>query len=66
MRGVGEGGKGVRSYVLVYIPERRILGSFRFVGKARKLATELAPTLLHGLPSPDQEGIVERYRKEAS
>jgi hypothetical protein len=28
------------------IPERRILGTFRFVGKARALASELAPTLL--------------------
>jgi len=51
---------GVRSYVLVYIPERRILGSFRFVGKARALAAELAPTLLYGLPPPDPGGVLDR------
>ncbi|MEA2691386.1 MAG: hypothetical protein QOJ16_773 [Acidobacteriota bacterium] len=54
-RGNGGGGQvweGSKAYSLVYIPERRILASFRFVGKARKLAAELAPTLLHGHPPP--------------
>jgi hypothetical protein len=53
-RGHGGGGQaweGSKAYSLVYLPERRILGSFRFVGKARALAAELAPTLLHGAPA---------------
>ena len=49
---VGREYKGIRSYTLVYLPERRILGSFRFSGKARGLAAELAPTLLRGGPAP--------------
>jgi len=62
---VGREYKGIRSYTLVYLPERRILGSFRFSGKARRLAAELAPTLLHGLPPPDPGGIVEQCRPAA-
>ncbi|HEV7518688.1 MAG TPA: hypothetical protein VGR07_20520 [Thermoanaerobaculia bacterium] len=58
--------EGSKAYSLVYIPERRILGSFRFVGKARALAAELAPTLLHGLPPPDPGEIVERVHAVAS
>jgi hypothetical protein len=49
--GGGRAWEGSKAYSLVYIPERRILGSFRFVGKARALAAELAPTLLHGAPA---------------
>ena len=58
-RGNGGGGQvweGSKAYSLVYIPERRILGSFRFATKARQLAAELAPTLLHGLPPPGSTG----------
>lgn len=60
-RGHGGGGQvweGSKAYCLVYIPERRILGSFRFATKARQLAAELAPTLLHGLPPPGSTGEV--------
>jgi hypothetical protein len=68
-RGNGGGGQtweGSKAYSLVYIPERRILGSFRFVGKARALAAELAPTLLHGLPPPDPGGVLDRVGAVAS
>jgi hypothetical protein len=67
-RGHGGGGQaweGSKAYSLVYIPERRILASFRFVGKARALAAELAPTLLRGLPPPEPGGIVEQCRPAA-
>jgi hypothetical protein len=63
---VGREYTGVRSYSLVYVPERRILATFRFADKARALASELAPTLLRGLPPSEPGGILERYRKEAS
>ncbi len=56
---------GVKPYTLVYVPERRILATFRHVDKARALASELAPTLVRGLPPPDPGGILERYRREA-
>jgi hypothetical protein len=56
---------GRRSYSLVYVPERRILATLRFVETARALASELAPTLLRGLSPPDPRGILERYRGEA-
>jgi len=62
-RGHGGGGQtweGSKAYSLVYVPERRILGSFRFVGKARSLAAELAPTLLRGLPPPEPAGSLDR------
>ena len=55
-RGHGGGGQtyeGSKAYCLVYLPERRILGTFRFANKARGLASELAPTLLRGVPSPE-------------
>jgi hypothetical protein len=57
-RGHGGGGQvweGSKAYCLVYLPERRILGSFRFATKARQLAAELAPTLLRGAP-PETAG----------
>lgn len=53
-------------FALVYLPERRILGTFRYAETCKSLAAELAPALLRGLPSPDPEAIVERYRREAS
>jgi hypothetical protein len=56
---------GVKPYTLVYVPERRILATFRHVDKARALASELAPALLRGLTPPDPRGILERYRGEA-
>jgi len=56
---------GVTPYTLVYVPERRILATFRHADKARALASELAPTLWRGLPPPDPGGILERYRGEA-
>ena len=56
---------GVKPYTLVYVPERRILATFRYADTARALASELAPTLLRGLPPPDPGGILERYRGEA-
>ena len=37
----------------MYVPERRILATFRHADKARVLAAELAPTLWRGLPPPD-------------
>jgi hypothetical protein len=67
-RGNGGGGReyeGSKAYSLVYLPERRILATFRHVGKCRELAAELAPTLLRGLSPGDPERIVERYRREA-
>ena len=64
--GGGQVWEGSKAYSLVYLSERRILGTFRFVGKARALAAELAPTLLRGLPPSAPEAIVERYRGEAS
>jgi hypothetical protein len=63
---VGREYKGIRSYTLVYLPERRILGSFRFAGKARKLAAELAHVLVHGLPPPDPGGVLDRVGAVAS
>jgi hypothetical protein len=39
---------GVKPYTLVYVPERRILATFRHVDKAQALASELAPTLWRG------------------
>jgi hypothetical protein len=66
-RGNGGGGReyeGSKAYSLVYLPERRILATFRHVGKCRQLASELAPTLLRGLSPGDPGGIVERYRRE--
>jgi hypothetical protein len=68
-RGHGGGGRaweGSKAYSLVYIPERRILGTFRFGGKARALAAELAPTLLHGLPPLDPAGVLDRVGAVAS
>jgi hypothetical protein len=68
-RGNGGGGRaweGSKAYSLVYLPERRILGSFRFVGKARALAAELAPTLLRGLPPPEPGGSLDRVGAVAS
>ena len=62
----GTGANAYPPYVLVYLPERRILGSFRYAETCKALASELAPTLLRGLPPPDPEAIVERYRREAS
>ncbi len=59
------GAAGPRSHALVYLPERRILASFRYADQCKALASELAPTLLRGLPPPDPGGIVERYRREA-
>jgi len=56
---------GSKVYSLVYLPERRIIASFRFADKARALASEIAPCLLRGLSPPDPERIVERYRREA-
>jgi hypothetical protein len=56
---------GVKPYTLVYVPERRILATFRHVDTARALASEMAPTLWRGLPPPDPGGILERYRGEA-
>jgi hypothetical protein len=67
-RGNGGGGReyeGSKAYSLVYVPERRILATFRHVGKCRELAAELAPTLLRGLTPPEPGGIIERYRREA-
>ena len=67
-RGHGGGGQtyeGSKAYSLVYLPERRILGSFRFSTKARQLAAELAPTLLHGLPPPHSGGTLDLHGKEA-
>ncbi|HZF10803.1 MAG TPA: hypothetical protein VFE33_18600 [Thermoanaerobaculia bacterium] len=57
--------EGCKAYSLVYLPERRILATFRYASKARSLASEIAPALLRGLSPPDPEGIVERYRREA-
>ncbi len=57
---------GVKPYTLVYVPERRILATFRHVDKARTLASELAPTLLWGLPPPDPGGIIARYHGKAT
>jgi hypothetical protein len=68
LRGNGGGGRayeGSKAYSLVYIPERRILATFRFADKCRELAAELAPTLLRGLSPPEPAGIIERYRREA-
>ncbi|HEV7516408.1 MAG TPA: hypothetical protein VGR07_08920 [Thermoanaerobaculia bacterium] len=68
-RGNGGGGKayeGSRAYSLVYVPERRILATFRFADKCRALASELAPTLLRGLSPGEPGGIVERYRRETA
>ena len=56
---------GAKAYTLVYVPERRMLGTFRFIDKARALASELAPSLVRGLPPPDPGGILERYRPAA-
>lgn len=56
---------GGKAYTLVYVPERRMLGTFRFVEKARALASEPAPALVRGLPLPDPGGILERYRRAA-
>ena len=57
---------GYKSYTLVYLPERRILATFRYSDKARALASELAPTLLHGLPPPDPGGVLDRVGAVAS
>ncbi len=68
LRGNGGGGRayeGSKCYSLVYLPERRILATFRFADKARQLASEIAPTLLRGLSPPEPSGIIERYRREA-
>ena len=45
------------AYTLAYLPERRILGTFRYSEQARALAAGLASTLLHGLPPPDPGGV---------
>jgi len=62
----GSSGSAYPPYVLVYLPERRILGTFRYAETCKTLAAELAPALLRGLPPADPEAIVERYRREAS
>jgi hypothetical protein len=50
------GATGPKCYSLVFLPERRILASFRYADQCKALAAELAPTLLHGLPRPDPGG----------
>ena len=61
----GTGASAYPPYVLVYLPERRILGTFRYAETCKALAAELAPAILRGLPPADPDAILERYRREA-
>jgi hypothetical protein len=51
-------------YSLVYIPESRIIATLKSYQQAKALASEIAPSLLHG-KLPDAAPIVERHVREA-
>jgi hypothetical protein len=51
-------------FALVYIPEARIIATLRTFQQAKALASEIAPSLLHG-KLPDAAPIVERHVREA-
>jgi hypothetical protein len=52
-------------YSLAYLPERRIVATFRTARNCKALASELATVLLRGDPPPPEGVIVERHRREA-
>lgn len=56
---------GRNRFVLVYIPEARVICTLRTAQQCRALASELAPALLRGDPPPPAGGIVERHLREA-
>ena len=53
------------TYSLVFLPDRRLLATFRRAGHCRSLAADLLPVLIRGDPLPPAAGIIERHRREA-
>jgi hypothetical protein len=63
--GDGRGARsGNRLFSLVYIPEARIIATLKSYQQAKALASEIAPSLLHG-KLPDAAPIVERHVRES-
>jgi hypothetical protein len=56
---------GRHRYVLVYLPDARIIATLKSFAQCKRLASELAPVLLRGDPLPSPGAVVERNEREA-
>jgi hypothetical protein len=55
---------GTHQHTLVYVPQARPIGTFRYARYCRSLASDLVPALLKGeLPEPAP--ILDRHRRES-